>query len=109
MLTLVLVSWFEELLGRKWLNHRLLNAHIQFGFPASAVIPAGFKFILATLRHYVWVARNWWQFEGTRPDPQVLAVKIKYNFRFVSEALTLDAFRPCPCEHTPDISGQCLS
>ena len=47
-LTLVLVHWFEELLGIKWPNHRLSNAHIWFGFPASAGILAGFKFILAT-------------------------------------------------------------
>ena len=62
-LTLILVDWFEELLGCKW--------------------PV--KFLLATLRHYVWVARNSWQFEGTRPDPQVLVEKIESTFRFVSK------------------------
>ena len=68
--TLILVDWFEELLGRKWPDYRLSNAHIRFGHPASAGFPAGFKFLLATLRHYVWVARNSWQFEGTQPDPK---------------------------------------
>ena len=84
-LTLILVNWFEELLGRKWPDYRLSNAHIQFGHPASAGFPAGFKFLLATLRHYVWVARNSWQFEGTRPDPQLLVEKIESSFRFVSK------------------------
>ena len=84
-LTLVLINWFEELLRRKWPNHCLSNAHIWFNFPACAGIPSGFKFILATLRHYVWVARNSWQFEGTHPDPQVLVEKIESTFRFVSK------------------------
>ena len=65
-------------------QHRLSNAHVRFGFPSSAGIPAGFKFLLATLRHYIWVARNAWQFEGLRPDPQALVKKIKATFRFVS-------------------------
>ena len=56
--TLILVDWFEELLGRKWPEYRLSHAHIRFGHPASAGFPAGFKLLLATLRHYVWVARN---------------------------------------------------
>ena len=84
-LTLILVDWFEELLGRKWPDYRPSNAHIRFGHPASAGFPAGFKFLLATLRHYVWVARNSWQFEGIRPDPQVLVEKIESSFRFVSK------------------------
>ena len=83
-LTLILVDWFEELLGRKWPDYRLSNAHIRFGHPESAGFPAGFKFLLATLRHYVWVARNSWQFEGTRPNPQVMVEKIESTFRFVS-------------------------
>ena len=41
--------------------------------------------ILVTLRHYIWVARNPWQFEGTRPDPQVLVGKIESTFWFVSK------------------------
>ena len=53
-LTLILVDWFEELLGRKWPNYRLSNAHIPFGHPASAGFLAGFKFLLATLRHYTF-------------------------------------------------------
>ena len=52
-LTLILVDWFEELLGRKWPDYRLSNAHIRFGHPASAGFPVGFKVLLATLRHYV--------------------------------------------------------
>ena len=84
-LILILVDWFEELLGRKWPDYRLSNAHIRFGHPASAGFPAGFKFLLATLRHYVWVARNSWQFEGTHPDPQVLVEKIESIFQFVSK------------------------
>ena len=61
------------------------DAHIRFCHPAFAGFPAGFKFLLATLRHYVWVARNSWQFEGTQPDPQVLVEKIESTFRFVSK------------------------
>ena len=82
---LILVDWFEELLGCKWPHYRLSNAHIRFGHPASAGFPAGFKFLLATVRHYVWVARNSWHFEGTRPDPQVLVEKIESTFLFVSK------------------------
>ena len=65
-LTLILVGWFKELLGCKWPGYSLSNAHTRFGHLGSTGFPAGFKFILATLRHYVWVARNLWQFEGTR-------------------------------------------
>ena len=78
------VRWFEGLLAQSRPHHRLSNAHVRFGFPASAGIPAGLKFLLATLRHYVWVARNAWQFEGLRPDPQALVEKIEATFRFVS-------------------------
>ena len=54
-----------------------------------------FKFLLATLRHYIWVARNSWQFEGLRPDPQALVEKIEATFRFVSrvqQRATLTSF-----------------
>ena len=61
------------------------DAHIRFCHPAFAGFPARFKFLLATLQHYVWVARNSWQFEGTQPDPQVLVEKIESTFRFVSK------------------------
>ena len=67
----------------------------RFGFPTLAGIPAGFKFLLATLRHYIWVARNSWQFEGLRPDPQALVEKIEATFRFVSrfqKCVTLTSF-----------------
>ena len=75
------VRWFEGLLAQSRPQHRLSNAHVRFGFPSSAGIPAGFKFLLATLRHYIWVTRNAWQFD---PDPQVLVEKIEATFRFVS-------------------------
>ena len=79
-----LIDWFEGLLRRFCrLGRSLSNAEIRFGFATSVKIPAGYKFILATLRHYVWVARNAWQFEGTRPDPQGLVEKILASFRFV--------------------------
>ena len=78
------VHWFEGLLAQSRPHHRLSNAHVRFGFPASAGIPAGLKFLLATLRHYIWVARNAWQFEGLRPDPQALVEKIEATFQFVS-------------------------
>ena len=71
--------------GSQMAGYLLSNAHIRFGHPASAGFPAGFKFLLATLRHYVWVARNSWQFEGTQPDPQLLVEKIESSFRFVSK------------------------
>ena len=83
-LSLYAVRWFEGLLAQSRPQHRLSNAHVRFGFPSSAGIPAGFKFLLATLRHYIWVARNAWQFEGLRPDPQALVEKIEATFRFVS-------------------------
>ena len=41
------VRWFEGLLAQSRPQHRLLNAHVRFGFPSSA----GFKFLLATLHH----------------------------------------------------------
>ena len=83
-LLLFAVCWFEGLLAQSRPHQRLSNAHVRFGFPDSAGIPAGFKFLLATLRHYIWVARNAWQFEGLRPDPQALVEKIEATFRFVS-------------------------
>ena len=53
-----LIDWFEGLLRRFCrLGRSLSNAEIRFGFATSVKIPAGYKFILATLRHYVWVAR----------------------------------------------------
>ena len=89
------VRWFEGLLAQSRPQHRLSNAHVRFGFPTSAGIPVGFKFLLATLRHYIWVARNAWQFEGVRPDPQALVEKIEATFRSVSrvqQRATLSSF-----------------
>ena len=83
-LFLYAVRWFEGLLAQSRPQHRLSNTHVRFGFPTSAGIPARFKFLLATLRHYIWVARNSWQLEGLRPDPQALVEKIEATFRFVS-------------------------
>ena len=83
-LLLYAVRWFEGLLAQSRPQHRLSNAHVRFGFLTSARIPAGFKFLLASLRHYIWVARNAWQFEGLHPDPQALVEKIEATFRFVS-------------------------
>jgi exonuclease III len=81
-----LIDWFEGLLGRfRPAGRNLSNAEIRFGFATSVKIPAGYKFILATLRHYVWVARNAWQFAGTRPDLTDLVEKILATFRFVSK------------------------
>ena len=43
----------------------------------------------------MWVARNAWQFEGLRPDPQALVEKIEATFRFVSrveQRITLASF-----------------
>ena len=51
-LLLCLVGWYEGLLAQSRPHHWLLNAHVWFDFPASA----GFKFLLATMRHYIWVA-----------------------------------------------------
>ena len=90
-LLLYAVRWFEGLLAQSRPQHRLLNAHVRFGFLSSAE----FKFLLATLRHYIWVARNAWQFEGLRPDPQALVEKIEATFRFVSrvqQRITLTSF-----------------
>ena len=94
-LLLYAVRWFEGLLAQSRPHHRLSNAHVRFGFPASAGILAGFKFLLSTLRHYIWVARNAWQFEGLRPDPQALVEKIEATFQFVSgvqQRITLASF-----------------
>ena len=89
------VRWFEGLLAQSQPQHRLLNAHVRFGLPSLAGISARFKFLLATLRHYIWVARNAWQSEGLRPDPQALVEKIEATFRFVSrvqQRITLTSF-----------------
>ena len=94
-LLLYAVRWFEGLLAQSRPHHRLSNAHVQFGFLASARIPAGYKFLLATLHRYIWVARNVWQFEGLRPDPQALVEKIEATFQFVSrvqQRITLASF-----------------
>lgn len=80
-----LLEWFDDLLRRLLRPRHVMSVcDIRFGFSAAAKIPAGFRFLLAALRHYLWVARNAWQFEGTRPNPLGVIAKVVAAFRFIS-------------------------
>ena len=79
-------DWLEQLLSRLRRPSRcLFMTARRFCFPASESIPAGFQFLLACIRHYLWVARNAWQFEDRRPVPERLREQIIACFKYNSQ------------------------
>ena len=81
-----LFDWFEQFVFRLHRPIRGLSATVKrFGFSSADSIPAGFQFLLACIRHYIWVARNAWQFEDRRPVPERLREQIIACFKYNSQ------------------------